>query len=91
MSPQGGRDPIYGRGSSESAQDILLDVLASLAREGVRSPRGVLHWASCIEAFTEFVDPNSKEPQATVLLVTMLVKDLHLRVRKDWIIPTVTL
>lgn len=63
----------------------------SLAREVVKSSSGILHWARCIEASTDFVGPNSIEPRATTLPVRVFVKDLYLRARKDLVGPTVTL
>lgn len=35
----------------------------SLARRGVRSPGGVLHWARCTEMFQEFIRPDSPIPR----------------------------
>lgn len=56
----------------------------NLVREGVRLPGGALHKARCIEVFTDFVGPNSRIPQAATLPFTVYVRNLYLRVRKDW-------
>lgn len=56
-------------------------------REGVNSLGGVLHEAKCIEAFIYYVGPNSRVPWAIALPVTMFVRDLYPRARKDWVTP----
>lgn len=63
--------------------------LPNLARDGVRSPGVALHWRRCTKAFSDFVSPNSKGTQ--VMPVMVYTRDLHLRVKKDYIDPATTL
>lgn len=45
----------------------------------------------CIEAFTSFVALNNQEPLAVGMPVTMFARDLHLRLRKDYLGTTIML
>lgn len=58
-------------------------VRPGLAREGVRLHRVALPWMRCIEAFGNFLSPNSKELQVATMPVKVSTRDLHLRPKKD--------
>lgn len=80
---RGGRDGLLGTFTSIFRPN--------LAREEVRLPGGALHWARCIEAFTEFLSPQSLVPLQIALPLTVYARDLFLPANKNWTSPRMTL
>lgn len=53
-----------------------------LAREGVRSPGGTLHWMRFIELLNTFMSQDNKDPLVCAMPVMVFVRDPLLRVRR---------
>lgn len=56
----------------------------SLSMEGALSPGGALYWLRCLEAFTQFVAPDSPNPTLLAPVVLIPARDPYLRGNKEF-------
>lgn len=74
---------------TSSGRDMVLAGWSSvfwpgLSREGALSPGGALYWLRCLEAFTQFVAPDSPDPVLLAPVVLIPTRDPYLRASKDF-------